>query len=208
MLTLITQGLVAQGFSPLEEKQPQPIDDELGEAAILLALTQNQENPGIIFTKRAEHLNSHRGEVAFPGGKWEEGDSDLLATAMRETEEEIGLPPQQVNMIASLPVMKTRHQVRVRPYVGLIPEGLSLVANPAELDAVFEVPVRYLLDPSNLTTDHFVGPDYSLRMPCYIYQSYRIWGFSLVVLTDFLNLTLNAGIHLHYPDRVDLQPKE
>ena len=67
-----------------------------GEAAILLALTCEQDDPKIILTKRAEHLRSHAGEVAFPGGKWEPGDNDLLMTALRETHEEIDLPPESV----------------------------------------------------------------------------------------------------------------
>lgn len=202
MLKSITEGL-----SSLPVDRHLPVGDGLGEAAILLPLTQNNDNPSIILTKRAEHLNSHRGEVAFPGGKWEDCDCDLLTTALRETEEEIGLSPKQVNIIASLPELKTRYLVRVRPYVGLIPEGLPLMANPEELDAIFEVPVSYFLDPSHLTVDRFVGPDYNLRMPCYIYQGYRIWGFSLIVLADFLNRALNAGISLEYPDRVDLRPR-
>lgn len=200
MLRLITEQLA---YLPVERSLP--VDDEMGEAAILLALVNDPDDPKIILTKRAEHLNSHRGEVAFPGGKWEENDTDLLMTALRETEEEIGLHPSSVQVIGSLPANFTRHSMRVRPYVGVIPPGLSLRANPDELDAVFDVPLRYLLDRSNLMVDRFTGPDYSLRMPCYIYQGYRIWGFSLVVLTDFLNLTLNAGIELHYPDRVDLR---
>ena len=134
MLRLITEQLAC-----LPVERSLPVDDEMGEAAILLALVNDPDDPKIILTKRAEHLNSH------------------------------------------------------------------LRANPDELDAVFDVPLRYLLDRSNLVVDRFTGPDYRLRMPCYIYQGYRIWGFSLVVLTDFLNLTLNAGIELHYPDRVDLR---
>jgi len=200
MLKLITAGL-----SSLAVERSLPVDDELGEAAILLALTRDVDNPKIILTKRAEHLNSHRGEVAFPGGKWEEGDTDLLMTALRETEEEIGLPLSQVEVIASLPVNYTRYNMRVRSYVGLIPVGFSLVANPEELDVVFDVPVKYFLDQTNLTVDHFAGPGYSLDMPCYIYEGYRIWGFSLMVLTDFLNLSLNAGITLHYPDKDNLR---
>ena len=183
MLRLITEQLAS-----LPVERSLPVDDEMGEAAILLALVNDPGDPKIILTK------------------WEEDDTDLLMTALRETEEEIGLHPSSVNVIASLPANFTRHSMRVSPYVGIVPPGLLLTANPSELDAVFDVPLRYLLDPSNLKVDHFTGPDYSLRMPCYIYQGYRIWGFSLVVLTDFLNLTLNAGIELHYPDRANSRP--
>ncbi|MEH6616454.1 MAG: CoA pyrophosphatase [Porticoccus sp.] len=199
-------NLMIQRLKSLPVGRSMPIDDELGEAAILLALTREPDDPKIILTKRAEHMTSHRGEVAFPGGKWEIGDADLLETALRETHEEIDLPPEQVEVIASLPINCTRYSMRVWPYVGLVSPEQSLTANPNELDAVFQVPLRYFLDQSNLTVDHFVGPDYSLRMPCYVYQGYRIWGFSLVVLVDFLNLTLDADIELHYPDKIDLRP--
>lgn len=183
-----------------------PLGKEGVDAAILIPVTREAGDPKIILTKRAEHLNSHSGEVAFPGGKWEPGDEDLLATALRETCEEIALHPEQVRVIAGMPVNRTRHLLRVKPYVGLIEPQLPLVPNPEELDAVFEVPVSYFLDPANLRVDHFSGEDYSLDMPCYIYGGYRIWGFTLVVLVDFLNQTLNAGIRLRYPDRVNLRP--
>jgi len=127
-------------------------------------------------------------------------------TALRETHEEIDFPPESVEVIASLPVNQTRHSMRVSSYVGLVSPEQSFTANPDELDAVFRVPLRYFLDQSNLTVERFTGPDYSLRMPCYIYQGYRIWGFSLVVLINFLNLTLDAGINLYYPDKSDLRP--
>ena len=201
MLKRITERL---NTMPVDRIRPFGVEGV--EAAILVALTREPANPKIIFTKRAEHLNSHRGEVAFPGGKWEPGDEDLLVTALRETREEIDLPPHQVQVIAGLPVNRTRQLMRVKPYVGLIEPDLVLVANPEELDAVFEVPVSYFLDPSNLTVDYFVGPDYALNMPCFIYDDYRIWGFSLVVLADFLNISLDAGIRLVYPDCSDLRP--
>lgn len=200
-------NLILQRLAPLTVDRLMPTDDDLGEAAILLAITDETDDPKIILTKRAEHLNSHRGEVAFPGGKWEEGDADLLETALRETWEEIDLPCEQVDVIASMPVNFTRHAMRVSPYVGLVAPDIQLTANPNELDAVFSVPIRYFLEPENLTVDRFVGPDYNLRMPCYIYGGYRIWGFSLVVLADFLNFTLDANIQLVYPDRVSLRPK-
>lgn len=201
MLKQITESLKSTPVDRLA-----PFGDEGVDAAILIPLTLEWDDPKIILTKRAEHLNSHSGEVAFPGGKWESEDEDLLMTALRETWEEIDLAPEQVSVIAGLPVNRTRHLLRVKPYVGLIEPRLPLVPNPEELDAVFEVPVRYFLDPANLTVDHFSGEDYSLDMPCYIFEGFRIWGFTLVVLVDFLNRTLDAGIRLHYPDRVSLRP--
>lgn len=199
LLQLMTNRLAS--FS-LQRQLPK--DDGIDDAAVLLAVTREELNPKIILTKRAEHLNSHSGEVAFPGGKWERDDTDLLYTALRESHEEINLPPENVEVVANLPLNHTRHNMRVTPYVGLVDPAQPLQANPNELDAVFQVPLRYLLDQANLEVHRFTGPDYSLLMPCYIYEGFYIWGFSLMVLVEFLNLTFDAGIRLNYPDKIRL----
>jgi len=204
MLTLIKQRLVDY---PVSEKPSDASDVELREgevAAVLLALTQSETNPHIVLTQRAMHMNSHRGEVAFPGGKWDATDSSLLFTALRESEEEIGLPTSEVEVIGQLPTRRTRLDLLVTPFVGLFDPQVSLQPNLEELDSVFQVPLSFFLDTDNLTADIFTGPDYKLKMPCYIFQDntqkYRIWGFTLGVLVDFLNKTLNANIKLQYPD--------
>ena len=147
------------------------------EAAVLIALTRNVRDPSVILTQRAEHLNSHRGEVAFPGGKRDSTDRDLLFTALRETHEEINVPPEQIEIVGEMPVRATRFHISVAPFVGIVDQEVKLRANPDELDAVFQVPASYFLNRRNLTSDLFVGPGYSLQMPCYIFEGYRIWGF-------------------------------
>ena len=181
---------------PLRELQPQSA--QVREAAVLLALTSEPE-PQLVLTQRAAHLNDHAGEVALPGGMWEAEDSSLLHTALRESHEEVSLSPQDVTPIATLPVRETRYGVRVTPYIGGIPPGLTLQPELAELDAVFQVPLPYLLDKTNLVRDMFpiAGEEYSL--PCYHFSGYRIWGFTLTIVVDFLNKALAADLKLVCP---------
>lgn len=185
----------------LKQFPPQEIvpgaDEPIRNAAVLLALT-TEADPGVIFVKRAEHVSSHSGQVAFPGGMWEPPDSSLLMTALRESEEEIALPPQQVEMLASLPPRHTRFDVRVTPYIGLVPPGLDLVPEPAELETLFQVPLSYLANPANLTTTRFSLFDGDYEVSCYLFQQYCIWGFTLGIAAEFLELVLDVRLDLQF----------
>ncbi|MGS2723090.1 CoA pyrophosphatase [Porticoccus sp. GXU_MW_L64] len=193
MLTTIVNNLKQL---PLCEAMPEHCGER--EAAVLLALTEEAQ-PHVVLTRRASHLNDHAGEVALPGGMWEPQDGSLLQTALRESHEEVGLSPRQVELFATLPARNTRLGVRVTPFVGRIPATVKLQPELAELDAIFRVPVAYLLDTSHLVYANFDinGREYSL--PCYQYQEYTIWGFTLALLVEFLNCSLQAGIQLNYP---------
>lgn len=171
------------------------VDPETSDSAVLIGLTAGSDGK-IILTQRAGHMNSHAGEVAFPGGKREPGDSSLLNTALRETEEEIGLPTAAVDVICALPQVVTRHGLTVTPFFGLVPEQPALTANPQELDAVFCVPVAWLTDASNLQVDVFDGANGKYRVPRFIYEEFRIWGITAMMLFDFLNLTFAANLKL------------
>lgn len=190
--------LIRNGLSHLPPEPRQPLTDGLiREAAVLIALTRAQD-PSVVLIKRAEHLSSHSGQVAFPGGMWEPGDESLLHTALRESEEEIALSPRHVEVIASLPVQATRFKVRVSPYVGFIPDGLQFVPELGELDSVFQVPLSFLLDGSNACTTEFTLQDGRYEAPCYFYQGYCIWGFTLHLLVDVLSQTLGLTMPLEY----------
>lgn len=196
MLKKITDQLKILPPEPL-----QPLDGR-GEAAVLLALTR-EPDPHLVLTRRAVHMNSHRGQVAFPGGKWEEGDTSLLATALRESEEEIALPSGEVEVVARLPQRRTRLGIQVTPYMGFIKPGLPLVADPGELDAVFSVPLSYLLESNHLIKKQVDVLGNWCWMPCYHYDGYTIWGFTLTVLVDMLNRIFDAGLDVQL-DSADL----
>lgn len=98
-----------------------------GDAAVLLAVKNLHQNPQVLLTRRAKHMNSHSGEVALPGGKWEPKDKNLKFTALREAHEEVGLNPSQVTVIQSMQPRFTRQGTKVTPFVASIPSNVLLV---------------------------------------------------------------------------------
>ncbi|MGB8712396.1 MAG: CoA pyrophosphatase [Onishia taeanensis] len=153
----------------LQAHVPQRLTLKMPRAAVLLPIVERPE-PTLLFTRRADHLKQHGGQVAFPGGKWEHGDDDLLDTALREAEEEIALPPDRVQLLGRLSDVISLHGIRVTPYVGLIPADLPLVPDLGELDAIFEVPLTHFLEDKRTHTDviRVDGRDYyvpSYRVP-------------------------------------------
>lgn len=174
------------------------LDEKRGEfprhAAVLIALTDNELAPSVILTRRADHLNNHSGEVALPGGKWEQEDESLLVTALRESQEEIGLAPDLVEVVATLPAAQTWQGVEVTPYVGVVPEQLDLTVNRNELDAIFTVPLQFFLDDVRSRTDIFPRTNGVVWSPAYDFEGFEIWGFTARLMLNFLNEGLGAGL--------------
>jgi 8-oxo-dGTP pyrophosphatase MutT (NUDIX family) len=118
-------------------------------AAVLVAVVDHPVGPTVLFTRRTAQLKKHSGQISFPGGRAEASDPSVEFTALRETHEEIGLPPDKVEVIARLPEYFTRTGFRVTPVVGVIQPPLELVPDAREVDEVFEVPLAFLLDAAN-----------------------------------------------------------
>jgi len=118
-------------------------------AAVLVPIVAHPDGLTVLFTKRTAHLKAHSGQVSFPGGRAEAGDPSPEYTALREAEEEIGLPMDRVEVLARLPEYMTRTGFRVTPVVGIVTPPLELVPDAREVDEVFEVPLDFLLDPAN-----------------------------------------------------------
>ena len=129
--------------SPVTEPSGPIVD-----AAVLVAITDRAE-PGVILTKRPDTMRKHAGQVAFPGGRMDPDDADLIAAALREAQEEIGLPPTAAEIIGLADIYHTITGYIVTPVVAVIPPDIPLVANADEVDAIFEVPLAFLLDPAN-----------------------------------------------------------
>jgi len=118
-------------------------------AAVLVPIVAHADGLTVLFTQRTASLRSHSGQVSFPGGRAEPGDPSIEFTALREAEEEIGLPARRVEVLARLPEYFTRTGFRVTPVVGLIQPPLELVPDSREVDEVFEVPLAFILDAAN-----------------------------------------------------------
>lgn len=201
MLDTIISGLKQY---PLNRIRPE--QTELGlRAAVLVALTGDPSNPEVILTRRAEHLQTHSGEVAFPGGKWELDDPDLLHTALRESEEEIGLLLGSVTPIATLPYLSPKMRtMRVTPYVGLVEQLPPLRPDPTEIESVFLAPLSIFTQQNNYAYFDLDVFEQTVSFPYLDFNDFRIWGFTLRVLTELLETTLGVQLDLQYPGEEQL----
>jgi 8-oxo-dGTP pyrophosphatase MutT (NUDIX family) len=154
----------------------------LREAAVLVAITDRPE-PGVILTHRSHGLRDHGGQIAFPGGRIDEGES-AEAAALREAWEELGLDPAQVRILGKADHYRTITGFGVTPVLAMIPPDLPLIANPGEVDDWFEAPLAFLLDPAN---HHSRSALYNGQRRSYyeiMWQERRIWGATAAMLVN------------------------
>ncbi len=121
----------------------------LREAAVLIPIIDRGAGASVVLTQRTDHLPSHPGQIAFPGGKVDEGDADATATALREAEEEIGLDQRYVEPVGQLHPYLTGSGFRIVPVLGLVRDGYSLTPEPGEVADIFEVPLQFLMSSAN-----------------------------------------------------------
>lgn len=126
---------------PFTTNSPRP-------AAVLVPVVE-RDRPTVLLTQRASHLNSHSGQIAFPGGKVDDTDADAVAAALRETYEEVGLRPEYFEVLGVLPHYTTGSAYVVTPVVALVREGFTLTPNPHEVADAFEVPLEFLMNPAH-----------------------------------------------------------
>jgi 8-oxo-dGTP pyrophosphatase MutT (NUDIX family) len=149
---------------------------ELTPAAVLVPIIRREPELTVLFTQRTSHLNDHAGQISFPGGRSEPDDPSEEHTALRETEEEIGLDRSHVSLLGRLPEYITGTGFRVTPVVGWIEPGFSLSPDPFEVAEVFEVPLTFLLDPNNHQQKSIVWEGRQRQYYAMPYQSRYIWG--------------------------------
>jgi len=150
--------------------------DKLLPAAVLVPVIERPEGLTVLFTQRTAHLNDHAGQVSFPGGRCELTDASPVFTALRETEEEIGLERGRVEVLGLLPESRTGTGFSVTPVVGLVRPPFELVLDSFEVAEVFETPLSFLLDPANHQRHslHYRGKlRHYYAMP---FGDYFIWG--------------------------------
>lgn len=188
------QSLLQKLILSIDQYQARTIHQpDLAQAGVLVAIT-DEADPHLVLTRRAQHLNSHSGEVAFAGGKQDATDPDIVFTALREAHEEINLFPQQVKVIGQLDQVVSRFGYVVTPIVGLIPADVEFIANPDELDAIFKVPLRFFLESE--PHDYFERGNISI--PSFHYEGFRIWGLTAMMITEMVNNHLNANIAIRF----------
>jgi 8-oxo-dGTP pyrophosphatase MutT (NUDIX family) len=152
------------------------------EAAVLVAIT-DRSDPGVLLTVRREHLRTHAGQVSFPGGRLDPGE-DVVAAALREAEEEIGLPPGRVDVWGAADPYRTVTGFAVTPVLGMVPPDLPLAPHEHEVADWFEAPLSFLLDPAN---QQRMSADFQGRTRHYYqidWQGRRIWGATAAMLVN------------------------
>lgn len=152
-------------------------------AAVLVAITDRHE-PGVILTTRPQWLRTHAGQVALPGGKIDPGDSDAIAAALREAEEEIALPRSMVKIAGRAGDYVTGTGFHITPIIGVIQPDVPLSANPHEVDAIFEVPLSLLLDHAQYQRRSI---EWKGQMRTYhelYWEDFRIWGITAAILLN------------------------
>jgi 8-oxo-dGTP pyrophosphatase MutT (NUDIX family) len=157
------------------------------QAAVMVLIT-DESSPQLVFTRRAQHLTYHPGEVCFPGGMWEPEDSTLLACALRETQEEIGVSVHHLEVLGALPVRYTGSGTPVTSFVAALPADYVFTPNLNELDKVFTVPVAAFFKGLQIRVDNFERHNQPFQIPVYAYEGYEIWGFTAGVTAEFLSL--------------------
>lgn len=157
----------------------------LKSAAVLVPVVNRTDGPTILLTKRTSHLRKHAGQVSFPGGRVDETDTDARHTALRETEEEIGLPTEAIQISGYLDRYMTGTGFDVMPVVGWIDQLPNLRLNEAEVDHTFELPLSYILDVNNRQQRTVMWQGELRRYYVYDYQRRYIWGATAGMLSNF-----------------------
>ncbi len=159
-------------------------------AAVLVGLVDRPEGTTVLLTHRTAHLSNHAGQVAFPGGRADDGDADAEGTALREALEETALPPDRVELVGRLDPYVTVTNFRVTPVVGVITPPITLVPDPHEVDRIFEVPLAFILDAANLRREVRMMKGKARRYYAFPYGDHYIWGATAAML-----MNLHAVLH-------------
>lgn len=159
-----------------------PAGQPLRPAAVLVPVWLCPDGPALILTKRSSHLKHHPGQIAFPGGKVDATDPGPKAAALREAQEEIGLPPDRVDILGTLPVHQTVTGFAITPFVGLIRGPFTPVPEAGEVEEVFTVPLAQVLDPARFVIERRRWMGVWRRYYAVPHGPYYIWGATARIL--------------------------
>ena len=162
-------------------------------ASVLIPIIVRDDSVCVMLTERTAHLHDHAGQISFPGGRVEDDDIDAVATALREAHEEIGLPPNRVDVVGTLPEYLTATAYKVTPVIGLIERPFKPVLDAFEVSEVFEVPLAFLMDPINHerrifqqggSSRTFYAMPYATPQRAAEGRRYFIWGATAAILRN------------------------
>ena len=162
--------------------------ENLIEAAVLIPIVERNNGLKVILTKRSNNLKQHPGQVSFPGGKSEKTDKSLVATALRETREEIGINNKNVEILGQLSKHVTITGFKITPFIGKIRTGFSTKIQTSEVSEIFEVPLSYLSNPKNFRVESVKWKGKKRFFYSIPYGPYYIWGATARILKNLADL--------------------
>jgi 8-oxo-dGTP pyrophosphatase MutT (NUDIX family) len=175
-------------LSGVRRHEPTTVDDQEREAAVIAPVVDRDAEPHLLFTKRADHLSDHPGQMSFPGGGREPEDGDLWATALREADEEIGLTSPEVEQVGRLDDIRTVTRYSVRPFVAQIPDR-DYEPGDEEVAEIAILPLSGITDLTNYESERRDHPYYGeIRLHFFYVDGYTVWGATARMLVQFLDL--------------------
>jgi len=166
-------------------------------AAVLVPIVYREGGLRVVYTRRSDRLSSHRGQVAFPGGRLDRRDPHLLAAALRETHEEVGIEPRHIEVLGSFEGRATRAaQIFVTPFVGLVHGPVEMRPDPKEVAEIFEVPLDALRDRRYRGHYQWHINGSATKQPAILYGGQTIWGLTYYLTLRFLELSRHAHLSI------------
>ena len=183
-------------MNPHIDVSPVIPDDLTGwkEAAILFPVIDRRPDPTVVFTVRSASMPSHAGQISFPGGKAQDEDNGAIATALRESREEIGLPPEAVDVIGTSGVHFGGAGFAVTPVIGIIPPDIPFQQCSREVEEIFEVPLPFLMDKANNIIEEREAKGVKYKMFAIPYKDYHIWGLTAGIIHSLSTVMDEHGI--------------
>ena len=170
-----------------------PVPTSFRPAAVLVPLVRREPGITVLLTQRTEDMPSHAGQIAFPGGRRQAEDADARATALRETEEEVGISRTFVEVVGPVDPYRTGTGYEITPVVGIVTPGFTIHADPREVADVFEVPLSHFLDEKNHRIDSRVWQGRERRYYAMPYGERYIWGATAGMLKNLQFVLTNGG---------------
>jgi 8-oxo-dGTP pyrophosphatase MutT (NUDIX family) len=186
--------LIRRRLAPADAVRMPPTRDHKT-AAVLLPLMVRDGEFEMLYTRRNDRMKTHAGQVAFPGGRLDMRDLDLVSAALRETYEEVGIHPSKIHVLGSFPGRRTmQSEIMVTPFVGAVRDGAEIQADPKEVAEIFYVPLAALRDRRYRQRVQPAGAARLGKQPAIVYDGYTIWGLTYYLTLSFLGLIADTGI--------------
>ncbi len=160
-------------------------------AGVLVPIIEREAELSVLLTQRSAELKHHAGQVSFPGGRMEEHDASVVATALRETEEEVGISAHHVSVVGYLPTMPTITGYAVTPVVGMVSAGAELEIDRTEVEYTFEVPLSFFMDATNDIRTELETHGRRVPMVEFHWEGERIWGATAFMIVSLRKKLLN-----------------